>query len=962
MRILNDAILRDRYDVVVVGSGIGGLTAAALLAKRGIQTLVIEQHYLPGGACTTMRRRGITFDVGVAMMFGFGEKGFNPHRFVMNEIEEEIDVIPHECLYRMNVMGRDLTFWRDFERYFAELVDIFPHQKKELRNLYDYFYKLYDNMILKNEIVVPPTEMPVKESMKRFLKNPLGMMQVLPLMFKNTESIVKRFITDPEVRAFFNMLTCTYCYCDAKETPAMLSGALFCDNHEGGAFYPSGSPQMLSNKLEKAIEKYGGQLVYRRLVDEILIENGKSYGVRLADDTEIMADRVVSNATVWNLYGKLVKPKHIRPKRMAWAHRFVPTFGSLVLYLGVDAEAIPDGTPAILMFVEDMHHITGNDITVYVSSLDDPTLCAPGIHSITVVQPSRVQWPRPWDPAYKSEEYQRLKGKEAEKLLAQVEKRFPGLRKHIRVMEVGTPTTIERFTLKNWGAVGGPKMMMGQEMMKRLKARSEWKNLYLCGDSTVMGIGIPATTVSGVGAANRVLRDLGLKEYLPRPFSRQYVNYVRGKPWTAAPIPSEPVTEALAKRIAKECQHCEKPGCKDACPARIETSYFARRIEAGNFEGAARVLREVNPLSEVCGTICPAERFCENKCSRLDFDEKPMRIKDLHRWVCAHVSKRKGWDHSVPAHNGRKVAVVGAGPAGLTCAHYLARLGYRVDIMDKASRPGGMLSQAIPAFRLADDIVEREIDGLTLPGMKFQGGKTLGQDFSVRDLERNYCAIFLAPGLWFGQRLNLPGMERAETTDALSFLTSCRAGGTAKVGKSVLVIGGGSVASDAALSASHFGAAEVVLVCLEGPEDMPCLKSEIDGLKRKGVSIENGWGPKEFLSGSKISFVRCTSVFDNGGQFHPRFDDSEAMELDFEQLILAVGQCTEPALAKYLRKEFGKGDRLEVDMQTMQVVGRDRVFAGGDIVRNAGTVVEAVADGRRAAMAIDEKVGGEPGF
>ncbi len=953
MRILDDSILRDRYEVVVVGSGIGGLTAGALLAKRGVNTLVVEHHYLPGGACTTMRREGITFDVGVAMMFGFGETGFNPHRFVMNEIEEEIDVIPHECLYQMKIMGRELTFWRDFERYFEELVALFPHQKKELRSLYDHFYKLYENMILKNEIVAPPTELSRKESLKNFLKNPLGMMQVLPLMFKNTESIVKKFIKDPEVLAFFNMLTCTYCYCDAKETPAILSGALFCDNHEGGAFYPSGSPQMLSNKLERAIEKHGGQMLYRRLVDEILIENGEAYGVRLADGTEILADRVVANATIWNLYGKLVKPRHIKPERMVWAQGFVPTFGSLVLYLGVDAEAVPEGTPPILMFVEDMYNITGNDITVYVSSLDDPTLCPPGTHSITVVQPSMVEWPRPSDPEYRSEKYQRLKQEEADKLLDQVEKHFPDLRKHIRVMDVGTPSTIERFTLKNWGAVGGPKMMMGQHMMKRLHARSEWKNLYSCGDSTVMGIGIPATTVSGVGAANVVLRDLGLEEYAPRSFAREYIRYVKGNPWTPAPDPSELITEDSARRIAKECQHCENPSCQDACPARIETSYFARRIEAGNFEGAARVLREVNPLSEVCGVICPAERFCEKNCSRLDFDDKPVRIKDLHGWVCGHVSRSRGWDRWIPAQNGPKVAVVGAGPAGLTCAHYLARLGYRVDMMDKASRPGGMLNHAIPAFRLGDDVVEREIEGLTVPGMRFHGGKALGEDFSVEDLEGDYQAVFLAPGLWSGQQLEIAGANKAETTDALGFLKDCRTSQTARVGKKVLVIGGGSVASDAALSAKHFGAAEVTLICLEAPEEMPCLEIEIDEMKRRAIRIENGWGPKEFASGSKMSFRSCTAVFDDQGQFQPVFNESKTMEIDFDEVIVAVGQRTEPGLAGYLEKAFGRGDRLEVDPESMQVVDRESVFAGGDIVRGAGTVVEAVADGRRAAVGID---------
>jgi NADPH-dependent glutamate synthase beta subunit-like oxidoreductase len=274
-------------------------------------------------------------------------------------------------------------------------------------------------------------------------------------------------------------------------------------------------------------------------------------------------------------------------------------------------------------------------------------------------------------------------------------------------------------------------------------------------------------------------------------------------------------------------------------------------------------------------------------------------------------------------------------------------------MMDKASKPGGMLNHAIPAFRLGDDVVDREIQGLTVPGMRFHGSKALGEDFSVEDLERDYRAVFLAPGLWSGEQLHIPGAEEAETTDALLFLKDCRTSGTARVGKKVLVIGGGSVASDAALSAMYFGAAEVTLICLEAREEMPCLVREIDEMKRRGIRIENGWGPREFTSGSKMSFRWCTAVFDDDGRFQPVFDESKTMETDFDEVILAVGQRAEPSLAGYLEKAFGRGDRLEVDWETMQVADRDSVFAGGDIVRGPGTVVEAVADGRRAAMGMD---------
>ena len=955
--LLGDAVVDGRYDVVVVGSGIGGLTAGALLAKQGLGVLVVEQHYLPGGACTMLRREGVTFDAAVGMMFGFGESGFAPHRFVMNSIEEPIEVIPHSNLYRMTINGRHLTFWRDFDRFFEELCGFFPGARDELRALYDFLFDIHDNVMPKGGIVVPPTEAPLRQPGDPPEISARQLDRLVELLDMSTAQLVGRFVTDPEVLAFFNMLTCTYCYTTAEETPAMLAAAMFVDNHEGGVFYPSGSTQMLSNKLEKSIEEHGGRVLCRHMVDEIVIDDGRASGVRIDDGTLIAADRVIANATVWNLYRKLIAHEHVAPERLEWVDSLVPTFGGLVLYLWVDEVAVPEGTPPILFLIGDMHDITGNDITCFMSSVADPSICPPGTHALTVVQPSRVRWPRPWDPEYGSESYERLKWEEAEKLLDQVAGELPTIREHIRRIVVGTPTTIERFLLKEQGAVGGPKQMIGQHMMLRLHARSEWKNLYHCGDSTVMGVGISATTISGVGAANMVLRDLGRAEYEARPFERQFVEYVEPRPWVPLPAAEEPVTVENAARLAAECQLCEDAPCLAACPASIDVIAFARRIEAGNHTGAVAALRDVNPLSEICGSVCPSERLCERACNRgKTGDFAPVRIRDLHGWVCRHLEEAGGRRSAVGRIGRGRFAVVGSGPAGLSCAYYLARMGHEVSVHDRAARPGGMLSHAIPAFRLPDDVIERELGAVSIPGVTYRFGRELGRDLRLEDVEAAYDAVFLAAGLSQGRRLDISGLDPRDADDALHVLRRMRAGDPVSSGDRVVVIGGGSVASDVALSIRRAGARSVTVVCLEERALMPALPSEVAEMDEWGVAIENAWGPVAVTSPSTITFRRCTRVFADG-RFAPSFDEAETMERPFDQIVFAVGQEMDSGLSAHLGDAVGADGLVVVKGETLRVTGHSNLYAGGDIVRGAGTVVEAVADGRRAAISMHDSLG-----
>jgi prolycopene isomerase len=738
MRLVNDTLLRDTYDVIVVGAGLGGMTAASLMAKRGLSVLMIEQQDKPGGSCTSFRRAGVTFDVGTAMLYGFGERGFKPFRFLINELEEPVEVVAHSTLARMTFEGQPITFWPDVERFLQELDRLYPDEKEGLRAFYRDLYKMYENIVLKNEVIVPPSEFSPRQGLRRLMTGPLQMLKMQKLLDTSVRSLLDRYFKGEEIIHFFDKLCSAYCYTTSDETPAVLAATMFIDNHIGGVYYPAGGAQMLPNKIEKAFERLDGQVLYRTLVDEILIRDGQAYGVRLANGVEILAARVVANVTVWNLYGKLVRPEHISPERLAWARGLVPTFPSMTLYLVVDRAALPADVLPWEVFIENRTVIDSSDLTLYVNALVDETLCPPGKLVITAIAPNLEPWPSPGSPEDRSDAYFEQKRAEALRMLGQVEQHFPGFCNHIETLLVGTPTTIERYLLKNGGAVGGPKNMLGQHMLKRLHARSEWKNLYVCGDSTVMATGAPATVVSGVGAANRVLRDLRKPEYDARHFPRSFVKFAEipfRRPTVSA---DEAITPENAPLAAAQCQGCQHPACVADCPAQIDIPGVLRRMEAGNFTGAARELHQRSPFGGLCGVVCPADRLCQLHCYRRSYAGEPVRIAELLRWAVGAAGSA-GWPAHEPPRDdrrsGRTVAVLGGNLAGLTCAAYLVLAGCSVEVLDAHVR-------ALPALEAA----ESELESVLSLGVRFHGGQ---QPAPVDT--KQYSAIYLASEEWAEQ-------------------------------------------------------------------------------------------------------------------------------------------------------------------------------------------------------------------
>jgi prolycopene isomerase len=645
-------------DIAVIGSGLGGLTAAALLAKRGLRVTVIEQHFQPGGSCGAFRRQDRTFDQGTAMLYGFGSRGFNPHRFVMNELDEPIDIIKHEHLYRVIYDGHPITFCADIDLFMEQLEQLFPRDIRGIRAFYRYMEDLYLNVITAEPICTAPSEIPAAEGRKLFLRHPVRNLKLFRLFEKSAGDLLRRFVRSEEVARFFSKLTSTYCYTTMDETPAILAVTMFMDNHYGGSYYPAGGTQQLPGKLEKALERRGGSVLYSTRALELIFSQGKPAGVLARKHTpwgepdalvQISADQIIYGGTLRQLHTRLIPEEHRSPGELERIEALAMTYPSVVIYAAVDETVIPEGTLPIEMFADNPEKIDEKEVTAYIFSLADPSICPRGEHLVTAIGPQLDSWPSPDDPQYRSPAYAAAKERETERLLSILESHFPGFRTGLRYSTLATPTTIERYTLKEHGCVAGPKQQMGQDLLRRQHASTRWDSLFICGESTVMGTGSPAVTISGISAANMVLRTRGLEEYRHRVHAEDRVTLfqVSGPPLRSDSsgriiparnaIGEEESEKILLHDRASRCLWCEDAPCTAVCPAELDIRGIMRRLEAGNVLGAQRQLdrdivgyrqKEDRPAEQdlPCSRCSGA---CEQVCRRRDYDRRPVKIRKV---------------------------------------------------------------------------------------------------------------------------------------------------------------------------------------------------------------------------------------------------------------------------------------------------------------------------------------------
>jgi heterodisulfide reductase subunit A-like polyferredoxin len=406
----------------------------------------------------------------------------------------------------------------------------------------------------------------------------------------------------------------------------------------------------------------------------------------------------------------------------------------------------------------------------------------------------------------------------------------------------------------------------------------------------------------------------------------------------------------------------EKAGispCKAACPSHIHVQGYLALARKGKYKEALDLIRKDCPLPSVCGRVCV--RFCEEKCTRARVDEA-VAIDDV-KWFLSEQDINSEPVQTAPAKN-RRVAIIGAGPAGLSCAHFLAIQGYSATVFEKEDEPGGNLRYAIPEYRLPRHVLKRDIDYIRQSGVEIRCSTALGKDFTLEDLRnQGYEAIFLSVGCMVSPRLGIPGQDLATVFQGIDFLKAVAKGERVPVGKKVVVIGGGNVAVDVALTARRVGAQEVYMVCLEDRDEMPAHSWEIEDAEKEGVRILNCWGPMDIVQQDGgvrgICFKQCVSVFDSEGRFNPSFDDQCAMGVEADTVILAIGQMVDPEIVPFFGEvEKKRGNIIQVDPITY-ATSIEGLFAAGDVTSGPKTVIEAIAGGKEAAESIRRYLEGE---
>ncbi|SFN63545.1 NADPH-dependent glutamate synthase beta chain [Pseudobutyrivibrio sp. UC1225] len=422
----------------------------------------------------------------------------------------------------------------------------------------------------------------------------------------------------------------------------------------------------------------------------------------------------------------------------------------------------------------------------------------------------------------------------------------------------------------------------------------------------------------------------------------------------------------------KNCYETGTAPCKVACPAHVSVQGYVNMAKEGRYEDALALIKKDNPFPAICGRVC--NKRCEAACTRGTIDA-PVAIDDIKKFIAErdlHAETRyippidiasnrlTQWDD--------KIAIIGSGPAGLSCAYYLATKGYKPTVFEKNNRPGGMLTWGIPSWKLEKDVVEAEIDVIRQLGVEIKCGVEVGKDITLDELRaQGYKAFYVAIGCQGGKIPPIPGTDAKSGIDiAVTFLHKATEDQNQKMDGNVVVVGGGNVAIDCVRTAARFGAGKPQMFCLEQRDEMPANNIEITETLKEDIAINNGWGPKEILKDAEgnvagIVFKKCTSVKDAEGKFNPQYDENDTMTVECKNIIFAIGQGIEwgGLLGDGKEKvEFWHGNYPVADHLTYQTAQPD-IFVGGDVYSGPKFAIDAIEAGKCAADSLHRFV--QPG-
>ena len=433
---------------------------------------------------------------------------------------------------------------------------------------------------------------------------------------------------------------------------------------------------------------------------------------------------------------------------------------------------------------------------------------------------------------------------------------------------------------------------------------------------------------------------------------------------------SQGYTEEMAQEEASRCLNCKHRPCVSGCPVHVQIPDFIQQVVKGDYAAAYDIIADSSNLPAVCGRVCPQENQCEKVCVR-GIKGDPVGIGRLERFVADRHNAHPDRKIIKPQPNGHKVAVIGSGPAGLTCAGDLAKLGYEVTVFEALHLAGGVLVYGIPEFRLPKDIVQKEVDNLTALGVKIETNMVIGKVLSIDELKEEYGfeAVFIGSGAGLPRFMNIPGENLCGVYSANEFLTRTNLMKAYKHNaltpimhaKRVVVVGGGNVAMDAARSALRIGAEKVYIMYRRSEEELPARREEVHHAKEEGVEFMMLTNPVEILGNEDdfVKAVRCEKMElgepDASGRRRPVEVPGSEFLLEADCVIMAIGTSPNPLIkstTEGLETQRWGGIIVDEDGRTT----REGVFAGGDAVTGAATVILAMGEGKTAAKAIDEYI------